>query len=591
MGHAVEATEWGWRWAGRSNWAARELTFTIDEGERVLLLGPSGSGKSTLLAALAGVLGGADEGTETGRLLVGGRHPTRCRGTVGLVLQDPDSQVIGQRVGDDVAFGCENLGMPREAIWPAVRAALDAVDLDCRLDRPTSTLSGGQKQRLAIAGALAMGAAGPGGPRLLCLDEPTANLDPEGIGQVRDAVANALDGRRTTLLVVEHRVEVWSGLVDRVIALAPGGGILADGAPAEVFAARGRELADAGAWVPGLAPEIRPRTARPAGDGAPVLAGHELTIGHRADRPVLSGLEVAVPPGLSTTIVGPNGVGKTTLALTLAGLLAPLAGRVEAASWLRPGRSSFLTRARRRHFVPADPMTWASRDLLTRIGVVLQNPEHQFVEASVQAELGVGLRALDRNAAGTASAVDELLERLHLTGVAEANPFTLSGGEKRRLSVGTVLATGPALIVLDEPTFGQDRRTWTDLVRLVQSILDEGRTIISVTHDEAYLRVLGENLLTLAPESLAPERHAAPDPGAERLPGETPAGRYPGGRATDGRLSGRTAGGRSPEARTTGGGAPDSLAAEGRAPHDWEPDDREPDSRAPENRTTREERP
>ncbi|MFC2640882.1 MAG: ABC transporter ATP-binding protein, partial [Propionibacterium acidifaciens] len=236
-----------------------------------------------------------------------------------------------------------------------------------------------------------------------------------------------------------------------------------------------------------------------AGPAAPILAGHGLAIGHRADRPVLTGLEVAVPASRSTAVVGPNGAGKTTLVLTLAGLLAPLDGRVEAAESLRPDHGGLLPRALRRRFDPADPATWASRDLLTRIGVVFQDPEHQFVAASVREELGVGLRALGRGAARVRDEVDALLERLHLGGVADANPFTLSGGEKRRLSVGTVLATGPALIVLDEPTFGQDRSTWTDLVRLVQSILDEGRTIVSVTHDEAYLRVLGENLLPLGP--------------------------------------------------------------------------------------------
>ncbi|MFC2623431.1 MAG: ABC transporter ATP-binding protein [Propionibacterium acidifaciens] len=500
MGRAVEAGDWGWRWAGRSAWAARGLSFALDEGERVLLLGPSGAGKSTLLAALAGVLGGADEGEECGSLLVAGRHPTRMRGAVGLVMQDPDSQVICQRIGDDVAFGCENLGMTRADIWPAVRAALEAVDLRLPLDRSTGALSGGQKQRLAIAGALAMQSAGPDGPRLLCLDEPTANLDPAGVAQVRGAVEAAVADRRTGLVVVEHRVEVWSGLVDRVIALAPDGGILADGTPDEVFAARRRELTDAGAWVPGAEPDVRPRrTAPPDGAAAPILAGRGLAIGHRADRPVLTGLEVAVPAGRSTAVVGPNGAGKTTLVLTLAGLLAPLGGRVEAAESLRPGHGGLLPRALRRRFDPADPATWASRDLLTRIGVVFQDPEHQFVAASVRAELGVGLRALGRGAARVRDEVDALLERLHLDGVADANPFTLSGGEKRRLSVGTVLATGPALIVLDEPTFGQDRSTWTDLVRLVQSILDEGRTIVSVTHDEAYLRVLGENLLPLGP--------------------------------------------------------------------------------------------
>ncbi|MFC2690230.1 MAG: ABC transporter ATP-binding protein, partial [Propionibacterium freudenreichii] len=212
----VVASDWGWRYAGRPRWAARHLDFTIEPGERVLLLGASGAGKSTLLGALTGVLGGDDEGEEAGSLLVGGKHPTRMRGHVGLVMQDPTSQMILQRIGDDAAFGCENLAVPREQIWPRVRAALDAVDLRLPLDRSTTALSGGQQQRLAIAGALAM-MGGPGAPGMLCLDEPTANLDPEGVTTVHDAIASVVADRHTTLVVVEHRVDIWTDLVDRVI--------------------------------------------------------------------------------------------------------------------------------------------------------------------------------------------------------------------------------------------------------------------------------------------------------------------------------------------------------------------------------------
>ena len=146
---------------------------------------------------------------------------------------------------------------------------------------------------------------------------------------------------------------------------------------------------------------------------------------------------------------------------------------------------------------PAHPHTWASRDLLTRIGTVFQEPEHQFVAATVAEEIGVGLRALGWDLAHTDARVAELLETLHLTGLARANPFTLSGGEKRRLSVGTVLATAPRVIVLDEPTFGQDRNTWTDLVALVRQMIAEGRTVISVTHDRAFIDTLGQHHIRL----------------------------------------------------------------------------------------------
>ena len=146
-----------------------------------------------------------------------------------------------------------------------------------------------------------------------------------------------------------------------------------------------------------------------------------------------------------------------------------------------------------------DPLQWRSKELLTRLGTVFQDPEHQFVATTVADEIAIGLRALKRPAPEIATRVAELLEQLHLTPLARANPFTLSGGEKRRLSVGTVLATRPAGMFLDEPTFGQDRRTWVDLVRLVTAQLDAGTTVVSVTHDRDYLDLLGEHHVHLGP--------------------------------------------------------------------------------------------
>lgn len=481
----ITAQGWGWRYARRADWAVKELNFSITDGERVLLLGASGSGKSTVLGALAGVLGDADEGTETGRLLVDGRHPTRTRGHVGLVMQDPESQVVLAKVGDDVAFGCENLGVPRSQIWPRVRKALDVVGLSVSLDHRTGELSGGQKQRLAIAAALAM--QGQDGPGVLCLDEPTANLDPAGIAEVRAAIECVVSDRRTTLLIVEHRVDVWADLMDRIIVLGRDG-VLADGPVEQVLTEQADTLLAAGVWVPGAPLGLSRRASPPLGSA--LLWTEGLTTGYEASKPVGRGLAVSIPQGLSTVITGPNGSGKTTLALTLAGLLSPLSGRVQAAESLRPS-------GRNRRHNPASPHTWASRDLLTRIGTVFQQPEHQFVERNVRDELAVGLHALNWKPAQVNARVDELLDVLHLRGLAETNPFTLSGGEQRRLSVGTVLATSPALIILDEPTFGQDRNTWTDLVGLVLQILQEGRTIISVTHDPAYLEVLAENQIAL----------------------------------------------------------------------------------------------
>lgn len=481
----IELDGWGWRHASRTTWAVRDLTFTVEPGERVLLLGASGSGKSTLLHALAGVLGGADEGDETGRLLLDGQHPTRRRGQVGLVLQDPEASVVLARVGDDVAFGLENLGVPPQEIWPRVRTTLAAVGLGhLPLDHSTSALSGGQQQRLAIAGALALRTP------LLLLDEPTANLDPVGIAEVHDAVAR-LD-RETTLIVVEHRVDTWIDLVDRVIVLDREAGLLTDGAPDRVFAAHRDSLLAAGVWVPGA--DLPDLGIPPAMGGEVLLSAADLSIGYAESAPLRTGLEVRLPAATSTVITGPNGAGKTTLALTLAGLIPRLGGTLRVAEALRPP-------PRRRRFGhtprPEDPTTWRSRDLLTRIGTVFQHPEHQFVAATVHDELAVGLHALGWDPRRTAERVDELLAMLHLEALAGANPFSLSGGEKRRLSVGTVLATGPRLIFLDEPTFGQDRRTWIDLVRLIAAILREQRAVVSVTHDAHYLDVLAHQRIAV----------------------------------------------------------------------------------------------
>jgi energy-coupling factor transport system ATP-binding protein len=463
----VRARGWGWRHAGRSEWAVHDVDLVIEPGERVLLLGASGAGKSTLIQALAGVLGGADEGEQAGSIEVDG--------VPGLVLQDPDSQVVLARVGDDVAFGCENLGVPPEQIWPRVHDALDAVGLDLPLDAPTSALSGGQKQRLALAGVLAMR------PGLLLLDEPTANLDPAGIAEVRDAVGRVLDSSGATLIVIEHRVAVWRDLVTRVVVLGDGG-VLADGTPDAVLAGRGEELARMGVWVPEFPPPVPARSPRPT--GAPLIQARRLAVARVRGQVLRDGIDTDVIGGGCLAITGRNGAGKSTLGLTLAGLLAPAGGTLEAAPELSSGTDP-------------TPIRWRSRDLLTRIGTVFQDPEHQFLTGTVRAELEVGPRALGLTEAEISERVDDLLRRLRLNHLAAANPFTLSGGEKRRLSVATVLATRPRVLVLDEPTFGQDARTWAELVALLAELIDGGSAVVAITHDADFVAALADAELVL----------------------------------------------------------------------------------------------
>ncbi|MHA7154165.1 ABC transporter ATP-binding protein [Arthrobacter sp. TMN-50] len=476
----ISAQGWSWRHAGRRIPAVRDLELAVAPGERVLLLGASGSGKSTFLHGLAGVLGDEGQGEQQGSLTLDGRPPEAARGRAGLVLQDPDTQIVLARVGDEVAFGAENQAVPRTEIWERVRRALDDVGLDVPLNHPTTALSGGQKQRLALAAVLAMQ------PGLLLLDEPTANLDPAGVLEVRDAVVRVLDRTGATLVVVEHRVAVWADVVDRVVVLAADGGILADGPPGTVLTApatRAR-LAEAGVWIPGHQPP-HPVLKPVAGDA--LLAASGLAVARTKRGPaVLDGVNVTLSAGSSLGIVGPNGGGKSTLALTLAGLLPARGGRLEAAPALNRGAGS-------------DPHAWKSAQLVTRIGTVFQEPEHQFLTHRVIDELEFGPRRLEgTDEAAVRRRVDPIAERLRLTSLLQANPFTLSGGEKRRLSVATMLATDPDILVLDEPTFGQDANTWAELVALLAELINNGGSLLAVTHDQEFTEALGSRVLRVA---------------------------------------------------------------------------------------------
>ena len=478
-GARVCARDWGWRHAGRKNAALSGVDLDIAPGERVLVLGPSGSGKSTLMGGLAGLLGGAEEGEATGTLTVDGVAPAAARGRVGLLMQDPEAQVVLARVGDDVAFGMENLGVPREEIWPRVENSLAAVGLDAPLDHSTTELSGGQKQRLALASILAMG------PGLLLLDEPTANLDPSGIAEVRAAVEAVVERTGATVVVVEHRVDVWASLVDRVIVVADGS-IAADGPLDEVLAQQGDALRERGIWLPGddVAAEVgpAPEIAPASSEAAPIARVTDLTIGYDASAPVRSGIDLTIERGVSTCIVGANGAGKSTFALTLAGLLPPLEGAVEVET--SDGTAG-------------DPHEWSSKQLLGRMSMVFQEPEYQFLAATVAEELAIGPRAAGMTDEEIAPLVDEHLEALGLTKLARANPMTLSGGEKRRLSVATALISAPELLILDEPTFGQDRGTWLGLVRLLRAALERGVTLVSITHDPAFVAAMGQRVVDL----------------------------------------------------------------------------------------------
>lgn len=519
-GVSVEARHWGWRHGGRKAWALQGIDCSIRPGEKVLLVGASGAGKSTLLHGLCGLLD-TEEGEARGDLLVdGGPAPTAAkRGRVGLVQQDPESQICMERVGDEVAFGLENLGVRPTEIWQRVAAALTAVDLSVANTHSTSELSGGQKQRMAIAAAIAMH------PGLLLLDEPTANLDPDGTAAIRDCVANVQGLTGATTIVVEHKLDPWIDFADRMIVLGAEG-IVADGPPRQVLDAQRDALLAAGVWVPGCDPVIDEASeasnaqgslrdlgaepldteSAPTGLSAeslktlatpeiPALETHDLAVGYVPNEPVLADVNLRVSAGKSVCIVGPNAAGKSTLALTMAGLLDPLAGTVVVADAIRHRDSG--------RDLPPDPAAWKPQELLGRVSMVFQEPGYQFVTNTVRTELALGPKQMGLPDSEVQDRVQRTLQVLGLESLADANPFTLSGGERRRLSVASALVSAPKLLILDEPTFGQDRNTWIGLVKLLREVVNHGTTVISVTHDELFVRALGDQVIRVGAEVAA----------------------------------------------------------------------------------------
>ena len=541
---------WGYRHASRKAFAVRGLNLTIEAGQRVLLLGASGIGKSTILEGAAGLIGSdiilksdsndknsnssshnvlvedEDGGVSEGAVFVDDVPVHKARGRVGLVLQDPESQAIFQRLGDNVAFGPENMNVPRKEIWNIVDESLKEVGLDgLQLHRSTAHLSGGQMQRLALAGALAMK------PSVLLLDEPTANLDPDGVEQIVSAVGKVLDDTHATMVLVEHHAQPWIDLIDRVIVLGLENSgnsgnskngedsedsknfvhdddiardesaktvIVADGTPDEVFNRKDLDFENLGIWLPDkysdsknsnigrIHVEGEPDCDPSVGDGKVVLSTKNLAISH-TDTPIAKNINLEFNSGQITALVGANGAGKSTLSLTLAGLIPSIEGEVVASEELCKDLDS------------SDPIKWKSTELAKRISYVFQNPEHQFACGTVLEEVMLGPIRTGMSEEDARTKAKELLERFRLGRYANANPYTLSGGEKRRLTVAASLAAAPRVLILDEPTFGQDRKTWMQIIKLIASLRADGVSVIVVTHDKELVDALGARLVELLP--------------------------------------------------------------------------------------------
>lgn len=503
---SVEAVGLCWTYAGRPVPALSDLTFRLEPGRVLLVLGPSGSGKSTLARALAGLVPHTLAGAWQGSLRVGDLEiettPARFLGErVGLVFQDPDCQLVMARVDDEVAFGLENRGRPRPEMQRRVPEALREVGLARFEPRATGTLSGGEKQRLAIADILVAQ------PSLLVFDEPTANLDPPGMYDTLGRIAELAQRREHTIVLVEHRLEAALPLADDVLLLDGTGRQLAFAPAGSIGRETAALLETSGAWVPrawqGSGPGVAGGVGASGAAGAAVavraaalgdsaapsgqvlMRATEVGLSYPADlsgeRRALDSVSLEARSGERIAIVGPNGAGKSTLLFVLAGLRRPNLGTVGLRAIARGGEEAEGLR---------DPSRLGPEEIASRIGLVFQDPELGFVARSARDEVAATDRAIRSRGRGDgdeAADAGAVLARFGLGGLADQDPFRLSQGEQRRLSLAALVLRPPAVLLLDEPTFGLDRRGTEAVMDLLDELRRTGQAQLLATHDPRLL--------------------------------------------------------------------------------------------------------
>lgn len=447
-------------YSGVTSPVLREINLQIYPGQFLTITGPSGCGKSTLALCLAGFIPHAYPGKMTGSIHIQGKdtrdYPAGgLSGLVGLVQQDPEAQLCTLTVKDEVAFGPENLCLPPKVIRKRVLRALEAVGARDLLARKVHTLSGGEKQRIAIASVLAMN------PALLILDEPTANLDPSCTGEVLLTLEKVQGRQKTAIIVLEHRIERLAGITDALYYMDKG----------KLFASPGRDEFEK-KYVPktschGPVAAITPATNR--GNEShnnkvlPLLTVENLRAGY-ADRDIFTNLSFSIYSGETLALMGDNGSGKTTLLLALLGLLPNKGGSI--------------------NFRGEDVSKIKVSQRAREMGLVFQNPNHQIFASSVMEEAMLASVYLSPETPGQIKdKVRELLEEFELLEYGNLNPFTLSLGEKKRLTLLSVLAYSPSLLLLDEPLVGQDSRRLGIFLTALQKHRNRGGGALMVCHE------------------------------------------------------------------------------------------------------------
>lgn len=519
-----------------------DVDLELKKGEFVLLVGPSGCGKSTLVRCLNRLVPEISGGILSGSVMIRGKdirnekvHKLALE--VGMVFQNPETQLFSLTVAEDLAFGPENLGLPRQEIRARVEKSLKNVGLERLREHFIFTLSGGEKQRTAIGGNLAMQ------PEILVLDEPTSDLDPAGTMEVLELLRKLNEEKQTTIILIEHKLDAVFEIADRMLVMDEGR-IILDGKPFEILCFEEKKLRNLGIHPPQLteiasflgmasefsripdydtllkrlaellrahAGECKPEKQAEPEISASLLHSQEkiphvriegLCYRHEGGTELFENLNLEIKHGEFLALLGHNGAGKTTLAGHLMGFCRPVSGKV-----LLYGN---------------DISMYSTSQLSKQVGYLFQNPDSQIFTDSVFEEVRFGLKNLGIPEEEIKRRVNSALEMMELSAYRKRHPHALSRGQRQRLAVASILALEPDLLVLDEPTTGQDRghiRKFLDKIRELNRL---GKTVVLITHDMELAAEYAERVVVMKQGKIfldgpTAEVFSSPDLGAAGL--------------------------------------------------------------------------
>ncbi|MCB6480648.1 ABC transporter ATP-binding protein [Streptococcus parasanguinis] len=483
----IELKDFSFQYKAQSEPTLKNLNLTIYKGEKVLIVGPSGSGKSTIGQCLNGIIPNIYKGTSSGQFLIQGKEAFDLSiyeksHLVSTVLQDTDGQFIGLSVAEDLAFALENDMVDLGTMKERVQSWAERLDLMKLLDHRPQDLSGGQKQRVSLAGVLIDESP------ILLFDEPLANLDPKSGQDIIDLIDQIHEEQGTTTIIIEHRLEdVLYRPVDRVILINQGQ-VLYNGQPDELL--RTTLLAENGIREPlylttlrqlgqdidqlehldrledieltGVNRSIPEATFTKTGETEELLKLEQISFAYQENHPILKDISLTIPKGQRLAIVGKNGAGKSTLAKAICGFITT--------------EGQYTSRGE-------DIKQESVKERAERVGYVLQNPNQMISTNMIFDEVALGLRLRGVSEEDIKERVYQVLKTCGLYEFRKWPISALSYGQKKRVTIASILVLGPEILVLDEPTAGQDQRNYTEIMEFLDSLQEKGHTIVMITHD------------------------------------------------------------------------------------------------------------